>query len=254
MNIANLINDYANWIKNEISIQKTGEYFAITTPYLDRHNDYLEIYVKQEKDGTIELTDDGNIIDDLEMSGVNILGTPKRKDMLNQILRKFSVTLSETTLRTRATEADFPLKKHLFVQAMLAVDDMFELRSENIKNFFVEDVENYFKANDILFSKDFSLLGKTGSLYTYDFHIQKTKEKRERFCKAINKLRQDTRNLTIFNWIDTKEKRNDDSELIVIINDEDGQRLSQSDTAAFKTYDITPVAFSKRNDYIDIFN
>jgi Domain of unknown function DUF1828 len=52
----------------------------ITTPFVDRHNDYLQIYAKQENDRYI-LTDDNYIVEDLEQSGFN-LGTIKRKEIL----------------------------------------------------------------------------------------------------------------------------------------------------------------------------
>lgn len=47
LNIQKLIDDYAQWLKNEISFSKIGEYYEITTPYLDNANDYLQIYVRQ---------------------------------------------------------------------------------------------------------------------------------------------------------------------------------------------------------------
>ena len=48
LDIQKLINDYAQWLKNEITFSKIGEYYEITTPYLDNANDYLQIYVRQD--------------------------------------------------------------------------------------------------------------------------------------------------------------------------------------------------------------
>ena len=45
MDIQKLINDYTQWLKSEITFSKIGEYYEITTPYLDNANDYLQIYV-----------------------------------------------------------------------------------------------------------------------------------------------------------------------------------------------------------------
>jgi hypothetical protein len=71
------------------------------------------------------------------------------------------------------------------------------------------------------------------------------------FCKAINHVNESKRNLTIFNWIDTQEKRNNDGELIVIINDE--HEVSQNDIEAFHNYAITPVLFSRRQENKPLF-
>ena len=47
MDIQKLTADYATWLKQEITFEKVGEYYEITTPYLDSANDYLQIYVRQ---------------------------------------------------------------------------------------------------------------------------------------------------------------------------------------------------------------
>jgi hypothetical protein len=251
MNIQEMINDYANWLKNEIVVSKFGEYYELTTPYLDRFNDYLQIYVKQEENGRITLTDDGYIIGNLLSSGISFRKGSKRKNMLDKIIRNFSLHLDDNAITTEATPADFPVKKHLMVQAMLNIDDMFETRPDNVKDLFTEDIEIFFDANEIYYSKDFSLIGKTGSLYSYDFHFQRTKQKPERFCKAINKLRESNRNMTIFNWIDTQEKRNNEGSLIVIINDEN--TINSKEIDAFKSYNIETVLFSQRQESLDLF-
>ena len=48
MDIQKLIDEYAMWLKSEITFEKIGEYYEITTPYLDIDNDYLQIYVRQD--------------------------------------------------------------------------------------------------------------------------------------------------------------------------------------------------------------
>lgn len=253
MDIEKMIADYANWIKGEISVSKYGEFFELTTPYLDRYNDYLQIYVKQVNDNSIILTDDGYIIGNLLSSGMSFRAGSKRKYRLDRILQNYSLELGEdNSIRTRATPHNFPQKKHAMVQAMIAIDDMFELNPHSITEYFVEDIQMFLDANDIYYSRDFSLMGKTGSIYTYDFHFQKTKKLPERFLKAINHLTRSNRDMTIFNWIDTQEKRNHEGQLIVMLNDE--YAIQQDDLSAFNNYDILPVKFSERTEYLHLFS
>lgn len=73
-----MIDSYANWIKERITFEKVNEYYEITTPYLDRFDDFLQIYVKQLKDGTIYMTDDGYIIGNLLSCGLSL-----RKILIN---------------------------------------------------------------------------------------------------------------------------------------------------------------------------
>ena len=78
---------YINWLEKEISVNQIGEYLEITSPFLDRYNDYLQVYAKLEKDDEIILTDDSYIINNLQMSGIDIKST-KRKQWLESFLNK----------------------------------------------------------------------------------------------------------------------------------------------------------------------
>ena len=253
MDIQKMISDYAAWLKEEIKISSFGEYFELTTPYLDRFNDYLQIYVRQNLDGTITLTDDGYIIGNLISSGMVFKKGTIRQKSLAGTVTKYNVSLDGEDITTTATHNTFAQKKHMMVQAMLAVDDLFAISPDAVKNFFLEDVATYFAANDIYYSPDFSLLGKTGTLYTYDFHFQPSREKPERFCKGFNKLNQAKRDLTLFNWMDTQDKRGDSSELIVIYND--GNQVSDDVLTGFYNYGIKTVPYSCRQEknYLSLF-
>jgi len=129
MDIQKMIDDYANWLKSEITVAEFGEYYELTTPYLDRFNDYLQIYVKQDSNGVITLTDDGYIINNLHSSGFTLSASIKRRRMLEHIVRNYSLRFDEinNVITTTATAETFPSKKHLMVQAMLSIDDMFEV-------------------------------------------------------------------------------------------------------------------------------
>ena len=86
-----LVNAYIEWLKQKISVKDIEGVCEITTPFLDRHNDHLQIYVKRTGD-TLILTDDGYTIRDLELSGFKIaLG--KREQVLHSILNGFGVRL-----------------------------------------------------------------------------------------------------------------------------------------------------------------
>ena len=244
MNIQNMIKEYTNWLNSGFTAVKVGEFYELTTPYLDRYNDHLQIYVQQNSNGSYFLTDDGYIIDNLESSGVSFARSPKRKEMLERITRNFGVTINGTSLEIHASKNDYPQKKHMLIQAMLSVDDMFIAEPHAVKNFFREDVGHFLDTHEIFYSRDFSLMGKTGSLYVYDYHLQRTRTQPERFCKAINHINENTRNLTLWNWHDTKEKRGDKGELILFLND--ANTISRDDLDAFRTYNVNYILWSQR--------
>ena len=250
MDIKEMIDNYANWLKNKISIEKIGEYYELTTPFMDRFNDYLQLYVKKDKDDSITLSDDGYIIDNLISSGFS-MKSEKRRFMLEKIIQNHSLKLEGNVIIGNATKTTFPQKKHQMIQAMLTIDDMFVASTEKVKNFFVEDIITFFNANNIYYTPDFSFVGKSGSNYTYDFHLQKTANQPGRFCKALNTIDESKRNLTIFNWLDIQEKRQYGEKLIVIINDKN--YIKDSHLTAFDNYEIPTVLFSKIETRINLF-
>jgi hypothetical protein len=99
------------------------DWVEITTPFLDRHNDYIQIYVRSTG-GIYELSDDGHTINDLEASGCN-LETDKRQELLRLTLNGFNVDVKNGQLQTKATAYNFSFRKHAMVQAILAVNDLF---------------------------------------------------------------------------------------------------------------------------------
>jgi len=122
---------YLTWLNDRTSlaeIAETKDCVEITTPYLDRHNDYLQVYACRVNDGFV-LTDDGYTLEDLEMSGCTVAGSAKRQDLLETTLNGFGVQANGNALEVEASVDNFPLKMHSLVQAMLAVNDLFYLAS-----------------------------------------------------------------------------------------------------------------------------
>jgi len=71
-----LLEDYWHFLRSETTVEKLGQWFEISTPYLDAYNDHIPIYVKFNEDGSIELSDDGETLIELEQSGCAIKGSP----------------------------------------------------------------------------------------------------------------------------------------------------------------------------------
>lgn len=241
--------EYINWLEDEIKLEKIDEYIEITSPFLDRYNDYLQIYAKIEKDNEIFLTDDSYTINNLKMSGIDI-NSPKRKQLLNSFLNKYRVKLDNDSLVIKAGIEDFPQKILFLVQAMLNVDDMFMLSQNKVASIFLDDIKNFLDGKEIFYSENVNFIGKSGFFYSYDYLIQRTKNKPERLCKAINNPNKQNFQSTMFMWNDTKETRNADSQLIVFLNDEN--RIDPSIIEGFKNYEVNAVPWSKREKYLEL--
>lgn len=98
-----------------------GEYQELTTSYLDRYNDYLQIYIKQEENGDIILTDDGYIIGNLNMSGVKFIKN-STKQKLDSIISNYGLTLVGEDIVAVCTIKNFSKTKEMMLQAMILID------------------------------------------------------------------------------------------------------------------------------------
>lgn len=243
---------YANWIKEHIQEKQIDDnIFRITTPFLDRNNDHIEVYVIKQNDSSIVITDDGHTINELELSGFTIKGSKKREDALRSILNSHGITLGDNNdLFVKTELSQFPIKKHMLTQCMIKISDLFVLSQSSIKSFFLEDVENFFIDNDIRYTQGPSFIGKSKLLNNYDFVISHYKDIPERIIRVINDCRLDYAKSIIFSWEDVKELRPKNSVLYTFINDQN-KKPSKDALQALSEYNIKHVLWNDRDKYID---
>lgn len=247
--IERLMDAYRAWLKEKTTLREVnGSWVEITTPYLDRNNDVLQIYARQSNGGYL-LTDDSYIIHDLEASGCS-LSTQKRQDLLNMTLKGFGVNLHNEALEIHATAETFPLRKHNLIQAMLAVNDLFYTAKSVVESLFFEDVIAWLDSNDIRYIPKAKFTGVSGYDHLFDFAIPKSRKEPERFVQAINKPTRNTAEGFIYKWTDTREVRAADSKAYAVLNDTDGNTIPGEVFDAFRNYQIKPVPWSHRAEVV----
>ena len=153
---------YLEFLKQNINYTTVNkDIISVTTPFLDRHNDYTEILIIDTHDGSYRLTDDGYTINDLELSGFDF-NTPKRKTTLLTTASRFGVSINEeSALEIKSSLSNMPLKKHMLLQCMVAVNELFMLSKGSILSYFIDDVVDFFEKNEIRYTKDINIIGKS---------------------------------------------------------------------------------------------
>jgi hypothetical protein len=245
--IQRLMDQYVEWLRSKTTLRQVDDWIEITTPYLDRHNDYLQIYARRQN-GSYILTDDGYILSELELSGCK-LESPKRLALLQMTLNGFGVKLVDGALEVIASKEDFPLRKHNLVQAMLAVNDLFYLASPMVASLFYEDVVAWLDENDIRYTPKVKFTGKSGYDHLFDFVIPKSKKQPERILQAINRPSRDEAMITAFAWFDTREVRPPNSRAYAILNDSE-REVPPIVIDALQSYDVKAITWSKREDVV----
>ena len=223
MDIQTLIDEYAAWLRSEITFQQVGEYYEITAPYLDSANDYLQIYVRQEGD-EILFSDDGMTIRNLEMNGFQF--TTMRTKYLKRILMQYGVSEHRGELVAKAPRKDFAPKP-------------------KVASLFLDDVQDFFSEKGIYCAENVQFTGMSGFSHNYDFLFQRNRTQPERLCQAVNNPNKSSMGNILFAWNDTKPARRVDSQLIVILNDQNG--IAKGIEDAFGRYDAKVVRWSERD-------
>lgn len=255
-----LVLEYTNWIKDNTSFREfqNDNAYAVITPFLDRHNDHIEIYVSKAINGII-LSDDGNTIADLEMSGVNFKSSAKREKIFRSILSGLGVKVNDQChLFVEAEPNNVGKKKHALVQAILAVNDMYTLSQESIVSFFKEDVENFLISAGIVFSKDIKLTGKTGFDHNIDFLIQKKRnDQSDKLVKVISHPKKENVTSALFAFGDIAGAREDRTDTYVIYNDNPEENanstISSESISALTNYKVKPIPWSQKSKCIEEF-
>jgi hypothetical protein len=248
-NIERLIEDYWAFLRKRLIYEHVGDWVEITTPYLDRHNDYIQLYGKS-RDGRIVLTDAGETLQDLQQSGVSI-NSGKRKRLLDDILRGFGAQTADGEILVEADEKNFALKEHSLIQAILSINDMFFLSAPSVESLFLEDVSRWLSDVDVRFTEHVKFAGRSGFDYIFDFVIPRSRKAPERIMRAINSPSKAAAQNFILAWVDTRETRPANSVPLAMLNDST-KPVPEDVEEALEAYGIASLKWEHREEYVEL--
>jgi len=242
-----LVEAYIAWLKEGLSAESLQGACELTTPFLDRHNDHIQIYA-QKTGGKIVLSDDGYILSDLRTSGVDV-NTPKRRAVLEAALNGFGVRWHDNRLEVDASERNLGQRLHSLVQAMLAVNDMFVMAQPRVASLFWEDVRDFLDASDVRYNSRVKISGRTGYDHGIDFLIPKSRNRPERIVQAIGSPAKNTIGTYLFVLEDTRNARGEDSEAYAFLNNQE-QEVGGDVIDALDAYSVKAVLWSQRQQHV----
>jgi hypothetical protein len=219
-----LMEDYCAFLKEKtlVTVSNSSTWVEISTPFVGLFNDTVDIYAKKEGNKII-LSDDGNTLRDLELSGLEITRSPKRKEILDRILINYGVRINNEELTTEATERDFPQKKLNLISAISETSDMYYLAKHTVASVFREDVKAYLDEQELIYTPYFISKGSTGLEFTFDFQI--AYRNTEIVIKSFNSVNKMNLPHFLFTWDDIKKVREQQTQKeiigLAVINDID---------------------------------
>lgn len=245
-----LVNSYLSWIQNEVSASAlTDNLSELTTPFLDRHNDHLQIYAERRSGDSYRLTDDGYILSELRSSGVETRGS-RREEIVHSLLIGHGVQLKGRELQTEASSSDLGRRVHNLLQAMLSLDDMFVLAQPAVQTVFLHEVERFLDDKDVRYTPSAKFAGKSGLDHLVSFVIPKSRQAPERFVQVVNTPRRDRVENILFAVNDTRGARQGDVDFYAIVNDV-RRDVSPEVMHAFEAYDVKAMLWSHRDEAVD---
>lgn len=247
--INELMDEYYAFLKEKTIITESNgsEWIEISTPFIGLFNDTLDIYAKRQGDKVV-LSDDGNTMRNLELSGMEISRSPKRKEILERILINYGVRLSNNELITEATAKDFPQKKLNLLSAISETNDLYYLARHTVASVFREDVKTYLDEQELIYTPHFISKGSTGLEFTFDFQI--AYKHTEIVIKSFNSINKMNLPHFLFTWDDIKKIRERQTEKklvgLAVINDVN-RTVNEEYIEALNNYGAEHILWSQRH-------
>lgn len=244
------MNDYYAFLKEKtlVTASDSSDWVEISTPFVGLFNDTVDIYAKKEGNRII-LSDDGNTLRNLELSGLEISRSPKRKEILDRILLNYGVRISNDELTTEATERDFPQKKLNLIAAISETADMYYLARHTVASVFREDVKAYLDEQELIYTPYFISKGSTGLEFTFDFQI--AYRNTEIVIKSFNSINKMNLPHFLFTWEDIKKVREQQTQKeiigLAVINDID-REVNDEYLSALESKGAKHILWSQRHN------
>ncbi|WP_374027696.1 DUF1828 domain-containing protein [Bdellovibrio bacteriovorus] len=234
---------YLEWLVKHTSVESEGEWQEVTLPFLDRHNDHIQIYIKRSVAGEFIFSDGGATLSNLTMSGFT--KTQRRAQILGTILRGFDTKLNENNqIWTQASSENIGYKFQSFLQTILSTDNLGYFSEENVKSMFFEDVSAWLSQNEISYISGKEFKGKSGYTVDFPFYIPGKAKTLPSVIQLIGNPKVPFKPL-LFEWIDSEASRGR-AQSFTIIND-DQIKPSKKLFQAFEKYEIEPILWSERD-------
>lgn len=219
MDIKKMIDEYFEWLKENYKIEKEENYGIIHTPFTYSNFDLVDIFVTK-KNNEIILSDDGDVLNNLYISGLDFKKSKTRKETLENFLHIYGLEINDDEEIIKVTnDLRFSQDKHTFIQGLLAIDDMFLTINTKVKSYFLEDVKIFFENEKIFASPNISIKGKSKMEHHFDFLLNKNENHNERLIKVINNIGNIDKLKSIMYSFKDIEKDNRKTENIIIYND-----------------------------------
>lgn len=171
MPCANLVESYISYLEKNFEVKPFDRDCLIVTPFPGLDGDHIEVRIF-EHNGKIVLTDDGLTLDSLFLGGLNLPDkSTARQYLLNTALNTNRAYLLDNEIAVNVAPDRDPGEALMrLIRAITSIQHLaYTIRGASVQ-LFKEQVADYLKENQIPFTPDFTVTGKTKD-HRFDFVI-----------------------------------------------------------------------------------
>lgn len=118
-----IVDGYVSQLRRDMDIVRWGDGFCVVTPMLNRDNDLMDVYVSKSPSRGFVISDLGETIGDLELSGFEM--TDERMARIEAIVARYGVSIKDCELYVEGPKRGIADRMNMLIQAMAAVDGMY---------------------------------------------------------------------------------------------------------------------------------
>jgi hypothetical protein len=163
-----IVRTYVRAVFEGVSVEQYGDGCVVLTPFLRPDGDFIEVAAETRPDGSIQLTDMGETVAFLHLSGLflsrRVLGDVRR------VSHRYGVELAVNELVIGVNSASDINPLHALVQAALGVAALIEKRRPYARLRFDEEVEATIIAQGRRYDPNYRVFGAKDR-HTVRFHI-----------------------------------------------------------------------------------
>jgi len=195
---------YLSWLSASSTVHQAGDWVVVTLPFLDRHNDHLQIAVRETGDG-YHLSDDVYIRKDLDSAGLE--PTPQRQELVEGTARRFGVRMHAGAIVAEAGAATLPQQFHAVLQAMLAIGHLRANTRKATESPFPMQVREYLKTLPLPVRQGVLVIGRSGRKHRFDYALLDAKGEPVYLIAAIGSPVRERLRKAVLSWNDVRARQ-----------------------------------------------
>jgi len=168
------IESYLERLRGSFQVRDSQDGCIVVTPFMRRDNDFIEVALVSQPDGSILVTDYAETVDYLALEGLNIHRSREARRCLDQTARRFNVEIVDDEIRAIAAPDTLGETFERVVQAAQDVAYLVYRRLRRPAPTFDEKVERVLIGEGIKYDPEFRVEG-VARTHTFRFYVDSEK-------------------------------------------------------------------------------